>query len=201
MIIIVGGMGIRFTSTTPAQHARRRRKDKKLKSQKATRWVESSGSKNNVEGEHQFSLTLDCIKSLVTSATDGTSILDSECNSNFLSATVPCTNKQISHIPLNVNMPNGTAIQSSITIDFLLNNVPCDTRKAHVLTGVGQLCDSGCDVMFTWEKVEVMKDGKCAMSGLRDPQSRLWRVNLKEDAKLACKSECKHVYETAIINS
>jgi hypothetical protein len=62
---------------------------------------------------------------------------------------------------------------------------------------VGQLCNSGYDTMFTQEKVEFTKYSKCVMSGLCDPQSRLWRVNLKEDAKPACKSEFNHAHENS----
>jgi hypothetical protein len=70
-------------------------------------------------------------------------------------------------------MHNGTSIQSSHTSDLLLTDLPPQARKAHILPGlvhnsliyVGQLCDSGCDVTFTKERVTVMKDGKCVMLG------------------------------------
>jgi hypothetical protein len=65
--------------------------------------------------------------------TDATAILDSGCTRNFLSAAAPGTNKQTSHIPLNVNMPNDTSIQSSYTSDLLLGALPHHTRKAHIL--------------------------------------------------------------------
>jgi hypothetical protein len=42
-----------------------------------------------------------------------------------------------------------------------------------------------------------MKDRECVMSGLRNPQSRLRRVKLKEDAKPACKAECNHAHENS----
>jgi hypothetical protein len=85
-----------------------------------------------------------------------------------MSATAPCTNKQAAHIPLNVNMPNGTSIQSSHTIDFLVTGLPPQARKAHILPvlvhnsllSVIQLCDSGCDVTFNKELVTVSKEGR-----------------------------------------
>jgi hypothetical protein len=120
--------------------------------------------------------------------TNDTAILDSGCTGNFLSATAPCSNKQAAHIPLNVNMPNGTTIQSSHTCDLLLTDLPPQARKAHTLPGfvhnslisVGQLCDNGCNVTFTQEQVTVSKKGKCVMYGSRDPRSRLWIVDLKQ---------------------
>jgi hypothetical protein len=119
--------------------------------------------------------------------TNDTEILDSDCTSNFLSATAPCNNKQEVHVPLSVNMPTGPTIQSSHTCDLLLAYLPPQARKAHILPGlvhnslisVGQLCNNGCDATFTREQVTVSRD--------RDPRSRLWRVDLKK------KFETKHV--------
>jgi hypothetical protein len=115
----------------------------------------------------------------------------------------PCTIKQTAHIPPNVNMPNGMSIQLSHTSDLLLSAFPHQARKSHISPGlvdnslisVGQLCDSGCEVTFTRDKVEVKKGGQCIMPGLRDSQSRLWRVNLKESTKLAHKAECNHAHD------
>jgi hypothetical protein len=119
--------------------------------------------------------------------TDDTAILDSGCTSNFLSAAAPCSDKQAAHVPLNVNMPNGTTIQSSHTCNLLLTELPPQSRQAHILPGlvhnslisVGQLCDNGCSVTFTQDKVTVSKIEKCVMYGSRDPKSRLWKVDLK----------------------
>jgi hypothetical protein len=123
--------------------------------------------------------------------TNDTAILDSGCTSNFLSATVPYNNTQEAHVPLSVNTPNGTTIQFYL----LLTDLPPQAQKAHILPGlvhnllisVGQLCDNGCNITFTQEKVTVSRDGKCVMYGCRDPRLRLWRVNLKQ------KFETKHV--------
>jgi hypothetical protein len=62
-----------------------------------------------------FALSLDCTPTTTNAPTDDTAILDSGYTSNFLSATAPCSDKQAGHVPLNVNMPNDTTIQSSHT--------------------------------------------------------------------------------------
>jgi hypothetical protein len=149
-----------------------------------TPWAESNGARNDVEGQlrlyiiiNHFELSLDCTPSFTEVTTNDTAILDSGCTSNFLSATAPCSNKQKAHIPLSVNMPNGTTIQSSHTCDLLLADLPPQARKAHILPGlvhnslisVGQLCDNGCSVTFTQEQVTVSKNGKCVMYGSIDP--------------------------------
>jgi hypothetical protein len=120
--------------------------------------------------------------------TNDTSILDSGCTINFLSAAAPCSDKQAAYVPLNVNMPNGTTIQSSHTCNLLLTDLPPQARQAHILpelvhnslVSVAQLCDNGCSVTFTQEQVTVSKNEKCVMYGSRDPKSRLRRVDLKK---------------------
>jgi hypothetical protein len=47
------------------------------------------------------------------------------------------------------------------------------------LISVIQLCDNGCDITLNKDTVSVMNNGKCVMLGARDPQSGVWRVNLK----------------------
>jgi hypothetical protein len=120
--------------------------------------------------------------------------MDSGCTSN-LSAAAPCSDKQAAHVPLNVNTPNSTTIQSSHTCNLLLTDLRPQERQAHILPGlvqnslisVGQLCNNGCSVTFTQDQVTVSKNEKCVMYGSRDPKSRLWRVDLKQ------RFETKHV--------
>jgi hypothetical protein len=136
--------------------------------------------------------------------TNDTAILDSGCTSNLLAATAPCSDKQAVHVPLNVNRPNGTMIQSSHTCDLLLTDLPPQARKAHILPGlvhnslisVGQLCDNGCSVTFTQEKVTVLRNGKCVMYGSRDPISRLWRVDLKQKFETN-QVQCNHTHDNS----
>jgi hypothetical protein len=114
-------------------------------------------------------------------------------------------NTRAVHIPLHVNMPNGTTIQSSHTSELILSELPPEARRAHILPGlvhnslisVGQLCDSGCNVTFTQDKVDVIKNGKSVMSGLRDHKSRLWRVALQETPQSNYKNACHHAHETS----
>jgi hypothetical protein len=102
---------------------------------------------------------------------DDTAILDSGCTSNFLSAAAPCSDKQAAHVLLNVNMPNGTTIQSSHTCNLLLTDLPHQARQDHILPGlvhnslmsVVQLCDNECSVTFTHDQVTVSRKGKEVM--------------------------------------
>jgi hypothetical protein len=128
-----------------------------------------------------LAISLDCTPSFTDMTTNDTSILDYGCTSNFLSASAPCSDKQAAHVPLNVNMPNGTTIQSSHTCNLLLTDLPPQSRQAHILPGllhnssisVGQFFDNGCSVTFTQDQVTVSKNQKCVMYGSRDPKSRV----------------------------
>jgi hypothetical protein len=136
--------------------------------------------------------------------TSDTSILDFGCTIKFLSATATCSNKQEAHVPLNVDMPNGTTIQLVHTCDLLLTDLPPQVRQEHILPGlvhnslisVGQLYDNGCSVNFTQEQVTVSKNGKCVMYGSRDPRSRLWRVYLKQIFETK-QVQCNHAHDNS----
>jgi hypothetical protein len=121
--------------------------------------------------KNHFALSLDCTPTTTNSPTDETAILDSGCTSNFLSAAAPCSAKQAAHVPINVNMPNGTTIQSSHTCNLLLTDLPHQARQVHILPGlvhnslisVGQLCDNEYSVTFTQDQVTVSRNGKYVM--------------------------------------
>jgi hypothetical protein len=83
-----------------------------------------------------FALSLDCTPSFSSATTDDTAILDSGCTSKFLSAAAPYSDKQAAHVPLNVNMPNGTTIQSSHICNLLLTDLPPQARQAHIPPGL-----------------------------------------------------------------
>jgi hypothetical protein len=120
----------------------------------------------------------------------------------FFSAAAPCSDKQAAHVPLNVNMPNGTTIHSSHTCNLLLTDIPPQARQAHILPGlvhnslilVGKLCDNGCSVTFTQDQVTVSKNEKCVMYGSRDPKSRLWQIDLKQRFKTK-HVQCNHAHD------
>jgi hypothetical protein len=137
-------------------------------------------------------------------ATNDTEILDSGCTSNSLLAAAPCSDKQAAHVRLNVNMPNGTTIQSSHTCNLLLTYLPPQAQKAHILPGlvhnslisVEQLYDNGCSVTVNQEQVTVSKNGKCVMCGSQDPKSRLWRVDLKQRFETN-QVQCNHAHDNS----
>jgi hypothetical protein len=144
--------------------------------------------------------------------------MDSGCTSNFLSAAAPFSDKQSAHVPLNVNIPNGTTIQSSHTCiqsshtcNLLLTGLPPQARLAHILPGtvhnslisVGKICDNRCNVTFTHNQVTATKNKECVMRGSRDTKSRLWRFDLKQKFEKH-EVKCNHAHDNnsqkALIN-
>jgi hypothetical protein len=151
-----------------------------------------------------FALSLYCTPSFTDVTTNDTAILDYGCTNNFWSAAAPCSDKQAAHVPLNVNMPNGTTIQSSHMCNLLLTDLPPQARQAHILPvlvhnsliSVGQLCNNGCSVTFTQDQVTVSKNQKCVKHGSRYPKSRLWRVDLKKRFETN-QVQCNHAHDNS----
>jgi hypothetical protein len=75
-----------------------------------------------------FALSLDCTPSFTNVTPNDTAILDSGCTGKFLSAAAHSSDKQAAHVLLNVNMHNGTTIQSSHTCNILLTDLPPQAR-------------------------------------------------------------------------
>ena len=67
-----------------------------------------------------------------------------------------------------MTQPDGTKIQATTECELDMENTPKNERKAHKfpmltgnsLTSVAQLCDAGCEVKFSHDKVTVTKDSK-----------------------------------------
>jgi hypothetical protein len=165
-------------------------------------WGKEWAAKDIYYTINHSALSLDCTPTTTNAPTDDTAIIDSGCTINFLSAAAPCSDKKAAHVPLSVNMLNGTDIQSSHTCNLLPTDLPHQARQAHILTGlvhnslisVGQVCDNECSVTFTKDQVTVSRNGKEVMYGSRDPESRLWRVNLKQKIKPEI-AQCNHAHD------
>jgi hypothetical protein len=107
--------------------------------------------------------------------------VDSGFTGHFLLVNAPCLNKVKSGTPLTVRLPNGTTMESSHTAELDIPKFNDTASKEHVLPGtanhslfsVGQLCDEGYIVTFKQASVTIL-------SGPRDLNTGLWRINLKQ---------------------
>jgi hypothetical protein len=111
-----------------------------------------------------------------------TAILESGFTGHFLSFNDHCKDKQLLESPLEVRLPNGAVIASTHTATLEFPYLSTAARRAHILPGlvqnyllsVGKICDRGCVVIFTADKV-ILKHGMAKiLDGKRDPDSGLW---------------------------
>jgi hypothetical protein len=92
----------------------------------------------------------------------------------------------LTQTPLEVRLTNGITIASTHTATLNLPSLPHVARQAHILPGlnqhpllyVGQICESGCTVTFTANKIAVTNGATTILTGQRDKDSFLWRAPL-----------------------
>jgi hypothetical protein len=130
--------------------------------------------------------------------------VNSGCTGHFLLVNVPYLNKVKYRTPLAARLPNGTKMESSHTAELDIPELNAATSKAHVFTGmanhsllsVGQLCDEGYIVTFKNATVTVCNSQKFQiLSGPRDLDTGLWRINLKHDNQQVHQPVANKVYE------
>jgi hypothetical protein len=127
------------------------------------------------------------------------------CTGHFLLVNAPCLNKVKSRAPLMVRLPNGATMESSHTADLDIPELNAAASKAHVFPGmanhsllsVGQFCDEGYIVTFKQAAVTICDSGNSQiLSGPRDLNTGLWRINLKQTNKHTPKFIANNVYTT-----
>jgi hypothetical protein len=130
--------------------------------------------------------------------------VDSGCTGHFLLVNAPCLNKVESRTPLTVRLPNGATMESSHTADLDIPELNAAASKAHVFPGmahhsllsVGQLCDEGYIVTFKQDTVTSCSSGSSKiLSGPRDVNTGLWRINLKQTNNHTPGPIANNVYE------
>jgi hypothetical protein len=105
---------------------------------------------------------------------------------------------------LTVRLPNGATMESSHTADLDIPELNAAASKAHVFPGmenhsllsVGQLCDEGYIVTFKQDTVTIcVSERSKLLSGPRDVNTGLWRINLKQTNKHTPDPIANDVYE------
>jgi hypothetical protein len=133
-----------------------------------------------------------------------TAIVDSGCTGHFILVNAPCLNKVKSQTPLTVRLPYGATMESSHTAELDIPTLNAAESKAHVfprmanhsLLLVGQLCNKGYIVTFKKALVTVCNSQKSQiLSGPRDLDTGLWRINLRQDKQQIHQPITNNVYE------
>ena len=109
-------------------------------------------------------------------------VVNSGCSTHAFHADAPVTHRDISALVYTVGTPTGAPMRSSASALTHHSNMPLAARHAHLfpdisyrsLLSVGQFCDAGYRVLFDDIMVYVLDDKGVAMTGHRDPVSRLY---------------------------
>jgi hypothetical protein len=103
-----------------------------------------------------------------------------------------------------VRLPNGATMESSHTADLDIPELNAAASKAHFFPGMahhsllsfGQLCNEGYIVTFKQDTVTICNSGNSQMlSGPRDVNTTLWRINLKQTNKHIPDPIANNMYE------
>jgi hypothetical protein len=106
--------------------------------------------------------------------------------------------------PLTVRLPNGATIESSHTAELNIPELNASASIAHVSPGtanhsllsVGQLYNEGYIVTFKNASVTICDPQEFQiLSGARDLDTGLWRINLRKDNQQLQQSVANKVYE------
>jgi hypothetical protein len=133
-----------------------------------------------------------------------TAIGDSGCTGHFMLVNAPCLNKVKSKTPLTVRLPNGDTMDSSHTAELNIPELKAAASVAHVFPGmanhslllVGQLCNEGYIVTFRNDSVTICDPKEFQiLSGARDLDTGLWRINLRKDDQQVQHPVANNVYE------
>jgi hypothetical protein len=132
-----------------------------------------------------------------------TEIVYSGCTGHYLLVNAPCLNKIKSQTPLTVRLPNGATMESSHTADLDIPKLNAAASKSHAFPGmanhsllsVGQLCDEGY-ITFKQDEVTICDSvNSQILSGPRDLNTCLWRINLRRNYNHKPEPITNNVYE------
>ena len=111
-------------------------------------------------------------------------IVDTGTTGNFVVADMPLQNCRTTSSPISIENPNGTRMHSTHEGELPLNKLPPEARRAHrvpalasySLISVPQLCDAGCDVIFSADSAKIINKSTQDLlyTAHRDGRSRLW---------------------------
>jgi hypothetical protein len=133
-----------------------------------------------------------------------TAVVDSGCTGHFLLVNAPCLNKVKFQTPLTVRLSNGATMESSHTAELNIPELDAAASIAHVFPGmanhsllsVGQLCNKGYIVTFRNDSVTICDPQEFQiLSGTRDLDTGLWRINLRKYNQQLQQSVANNVYK------
>lgn len=112
-------------------------------------------------------------------------IADTGCTSHFCTINTPVINTRPTANPIAIQNPNGSVMHSTHEAELDLPALPPAARHVHLvpalstfsLISMGQLCDSGCKIIFDATTVHVYLKNQCILQGTRSNETRLWHLD------------------------
>lgn len=109
-------------------------------------------------------------------------VADTAASHHFVISTAKYTDKKLANPGIKVLCPNHGIIESTHTAQLHFPHLPPGAGKAHVfsslasgsLISIGQLCDYGCEAVFTATTVTIKIGDKLVCSGKRSKDTGLW---------------------------
>ena len=119
---------------------------------------------------------------------ENTAIADTGCTSHFFMCSAPLLNKRATNNPIAISNPNGDIMYSSHEAELDILGLPLAARQVHIvpalashsLMSMGQLCDAGCEVVFSKRKVTVLLNDQTILIGRRDKRTKLWHIKIQQ---------------------
>ena len=120
---------------------------------------------------------------------DDLAVADTRTTGNYLNLDSPCDNIQQAVHPLSIQITNGGVIKSTHTALLSHQDLPIQSRKAHLfpelnnaLLSIGTLCDNVCEATFNDKYVLILNkgSGKVIMKFTRNPRSNVYMLNLTQ---------------------
>jgi hypothetical protein len=120
--------------------------------------------------------------------------VDSGCTGHFLLVNAPCLNQVKSRTPLTVRLPNGATMESSHTADLDIPEFNAAASKTHEFP---RMANHSLHIFtFKQDTVTICNSGSSKiLSGPRDVNTGLWRINLKQTHKHIPDPIANNVYE------
>jgi hypothetical protein len=117
---------------------------------------------------------------------DSHAIADSGSTAHFCTVSAHLINKLVTSRPIGITNPNGTEMYSTHEAELDLPSLPFAARRVHIvpalstasLLSMGQLCDSGCCIVFDACSVKVYFNDDVILAGERTTATGLWHLSL-----------------------
>ena len=102
---------------------------------------------------------------------------------NDLKHVVPLGTKGVT-----VTLPDGNKIKSTHQGMLNIDSLPEQAKVVHLfpeihssLLSIGQLCDADCKVYFDKSNVNIVKDHKTILTGVRNMSNKLWNIDISDN--------------------